>query len=59
MRVFGNSDVGVSVQEGIHEIPEPVGGTLLVIIDEDDVIAVGKVTAADQRVVPPPTDPSL
>ena len=53
MRVFCNSDVSVSVQEGIHEIPKPVGRTLLIIVDEDDIIAVSKVTAADQRIVPP------
>ena len=53
VRVFGNSDIGVSVQEGIHKIPEPVGRTLLIIVYEDDIIAVCKVTAADQCVVAP------
>ena len=51
VRVFGNSDIGVSVKEGIHKIPKPVGGTLLVIVDKDDIIAVRKMAAADQRVV--------
>jgi hypothetical protein len=51
MRVFGNGDIGVPVQEGVHEIPETVSRALLVIVDEDDIVAVGKVTAAGQRVV--------
>ena len=53
MRVFGDGDVRVPVQKGIHQIPEPVAGTLLVVVDKDDVVPVRVMTAADQRVVPP------
>ena len=37
----GDRNVIIAVYERIEQIPEPVGRTLLVIVDEDDVIACG------------------
>ena len=49
--VAGDGDIVVAVEQGVHQVPEPVRRTLLVVVDEDDVVAFGVVAAAHQGVV--------
>ena len=53
MRIFGDGDIGVPLSQGCEQIPEPVCGALQIIVDEDDIIAVGIVASADQGIVAP------